>query len=274
MIRTLLFKLGMKFYIYKITSPSGRSYIGKTVNAKKRWAEHSKSNLPIGYAIRKYGDKMVYEVVDTCDSHEEANILERRYISYYDTLKQGYNLTEGGDGVCGYKHSEEFKRKLSEANRGKKHSEESKKKMSEAKKGKKHLATRKVDRPSKEVLEKEIESNSWSALGKKYGVSDNAVRKWAKSYGIEVKARQRKDVKPVYCSCGKELYKYRRGGRASTGLCRECYDATVLIDIPREGLEARIKEGKSLRSIAREYGTTHNTIVRNCFNYGITKEKR
>lgn len=40
---------------------------------------------------------------------------------------------------------------------------------------------RKVDnRPSKDVLIKEIESNGFSATGRKYGVSDNAIRKWIK----------------------------------------------------------------------------------------------
>lgn len=43
---------------------------------------------------------------------------------------------------------------------------------------------RKVSRPSKEILEKEIQENSFVALGKKYGVSDNAIRKWCKSYNI------------------------------------------------------------------------------------------
>jgi very-short-patch-repair endonuclease len=43
---------------------------------------------------------------------------------------------------------------------------------------------RTVERPSKEVLEKEIEEMSWLSLGKKYGVSDNAVRKWARKYKI------------------------------------------------------------------------------------------
>lgn len=44
--------------------------------------------------------------------------------------------------------------------------------------------TRKIERPSKEELEKMIEEMSWVAIGKKYGVSDNAVRKWAKAYKI------------------------------------------------------------------------------------------
>jgi hypothetical protein len=41
---------------------------------------------------------------------------------------------------------------------------------------------RKVERPSYEVLLEEIKSNSFLAMGRKYGVSDNAIRKWIKSY--------------------------------------------------------------------------------------------
>jgi hypothetical protein len=39
---------------------------------------------------------------------------------------------------------------------------------------------RRVERPNKEVLIKEIEKSSYVAVGKKYGVSDNAIRKWLK----------------------------------------------------------------------------------------------
>jgi hypothetical protein len=46
------------------------------------------------------------------------------------------------------------------------------------------LAQRKVDRPSKEDLQIMIDSMTWTAIGKKYGVVDNTVRKWAKSYGL------------------------------------------------------------------------------------------
>lgn len=42
--------------------------------------------------------------------------------------------------------------------------------------------TRKVDRPSYEQLVKEIEATSYLAVGRKYGVSDNAVRKWVLWY--------------------------------------------------------------------------------------------
>lgn len=40
------------------------------------------------------------------------------------------------------------------------------------------------ERPSKEELKKMIEKHSYSFLGRKYNVSDNAIRKWAKHYQI------------------------------------------------------------------------------------------
>lgn len=43
---------------------------------------------------------------------------------------------------------------------------------------------RSTERPDRETLATEIELSSFSALGRKYGVSDNAIRKWAKSYDL------------------------------------------------------------------------------------------
>jgi hypothetical protein len=39
-----------------------------------------------------------------------------------------------------------------------------------------------VDRPPLAQLLAEIEASSWSAVGRRYGVSDNAVRKWVRQY--------------------------------------------------------------------------------------------
>ena len=41
---------------------------------------------------------------------------------------------------------------------------------------------RRVVRPSRAILEKEIEAIGYCGVGRKYGVSDNAIRKWLKSY--------------------------------------------------------------------------------------------
>ena len=44
------------------------------------------------------------------------------------------------------------------------------------------LSQRKVERPSLEILLKEIEELGYVGTSKKYGVSDNSIRKWIKTY--------------------------------------------------------------------------------------------
>lgn len=46
-------------------------------------------------------------------------------------------------------------------------------------------AARKVERPAREKLLAEVEATSYCAVGRKYGVSDNAVRKWVRFYERE-----------------------------------------------------------------------------------------
>jgi len=47
-----------------------------------------------------------------------------------------------------------------------------------------NLAGRKTKRPLKQDLLEDLQTMSILAIGKKYGVSDNAVRKWMKGYAI------------------------------------------------------------------------------------------
>ena len=47
-----------------------------------------------------------------------------------------------------------------------------------------HFSNRKVARPSKKTLKEKIATMNWLAIGREYKVSDNAVRKWAKGYGL------------------------------------------------------------------------------------------
>ena len=57
-----------------------------------------------------------------------------------------------------------------------------------------HKMERKVERPTREVLKEEIRNNSFLALSKKYGVSDNAIRKWCKFYNLPYQATEIKKI--------------------------------------------------------------------------------
>ena len=48
-----------------------------------------------------------------------------------------------------------------------------------------HPERRKVERPPYDQLMAELEASNYSAVGRKYGVSDNAVRKWVRWYEQE-----------------------------------------------------------------------------------------
>jgi len=49
---------------------------------------------------------------------------------------------------------------------------------------------RTVERPSYEQLTKEIEESSYLAVGRKYGVCDNSIRKWLRTYEKQMKQQE------------------------------------------------------------------------------------
>ena len=51
--------------------------------------------------------------------------------------------------------------------------------------------SRRAVRPSKEELKALVEQFSFVALGKRFGVSDTAVRKWCKTYNLPYKKKDR-----------------------------------------------------------------------------------
>lgn len=53
---------------------------------------------------------------------------------------------------------------------------------------------RRVERPPCEQLLGEISESNWSAVGRKYGVSDNAIRKWVRQYEREAIAAGSRSV--------------------------------------------------------------------------------
>ena len=132
------------YTIYSIINIiNGKRYIGLTKQSvKQRWSGHlsdskRKKNYLFNRAIRKYGpDAFKCEILQTFRTIKEANILEVKWIKYFNSNDKtiGYNSTPGGK--C-YKQSEETKSKIRSARKlqpcprtGKYHSAESKLKMS------------------------------------------------------------------------------------------------------------------------------------------------
>lgn len=159
---------------------NGKKYIGRTTDEYKRqWAwnnlKSSYSGILINNARRKYGlSSFTYSVLSKCEADDKKeldemlNSLEMYYIEKYNTkAPNGYNLTDGGEGVSGYKQTEDVIKKRVEKIKGRKrskewieklrsrmkgnqnmlgkhHSEEAKLKISNSNKGKKVTEERKM----------------------------------------------------------------------------------------------------------------------------------
>lgn len=87
-------------YIYKYTSPSGKSYIGQTIQSLKDRAGHNGKNYkgcPLFYqAIQKYGfENFEVEILATVPI-EQLDNEEAKYIEIFNTFNDGYNKTNGG----------------------------------------------------------------------------------------------------------------------------------------------------------------------------------
>lgn len=152
--------------IYKITSPSGRIYIGQSVDLKRRIARYksnlnaSKGQTKLNRSFVKYGiSNHKFEIIELCLS-KYLNNMERYYQDKFDCVNSGLNLRLTKTTDKSGKMSNEsvakmlvYKNNMSEAHRknlsiaikknknfptmlGKKHSEETKIKISESNKGK------------------------------------------------------------------------------------------------------------------------------------------
>lgn len=115
--------MGRTGIIYRVISPSGKSYIGKTVqDFETRWYQHvnrsmqdKSSCICFAAAIKKYGhENFSKEILMYCDV-SQINQYEKKAISLYNTMvPNGYNLTEGGEGVI---PTDDIKDKFSAAKR-------------------------------------------------------------------------------------------------------------------------------------------------------------
>ena len=106
--------IDMAWSVYIHITPSNKYYVGITSKEPcKRWRNG------FGYysqkyfynAIQKYGwDNIYHEIVASNLTKEEANNFEKLLIQKLKSNNRefGYNITIGGDGVAGVKHTKEW----------------------------------------------------------------------------------------------------------------------------------------------------------------------
>jgi len=132
------------YTLYVHITPNNKYYIGITGRSVvERWGyngwgyydERRKYQLPFCNAIKKYGwDNIRHIILLENLSKEMACECEKYLIAKFQTTnsKYGYNLVNGGEGVDGYKHTEETRLLLHQKLAGRKLSDEHKQKISKA----------------------------------------------------------------------------------------------------------------------------------------------
>lgn len=129
------------YTVYMHITPSGKKYVGITSKTlEERWNySHGYDTQVFGRAIRKYGwDNIQHITVAENLSYEWACQLEKLLIRQYRCKNPdfGYNLSDGGESGCaGVVLSEETRKKMSSAHKGKHQSEETRRKIGEASTG-------------------------------------------------------------------------------------------------------------------------------------------
>lgn len=124
----------MKYELYLITNEiTHKKYVGQTsseIGYKRRFDIHCstamykyrKDNSILHASIRKYGKESfsVKRLLKDIDE-DKIDFYEQLWIMKLDTFYRGgngYNMTLGGQGIHGYHHTEETKKKVSEMFRG------------------------------------------------------------------------------------------------------------------------------------------------------------
>lgn len=121
-----------KWVVYEHISPSGKVYVGITCQKpEKRWKGGSgyvrkDNHQPLfANAILKYGwNNIEHRIIADNLTREEANAIEQSLISKYKREKRSYNITDGGDGGHGIKHTAKTREYLSRIHTGKKEPKE------------------------------------------------------------------------------------------------------------------------------------------------------
>lgn len=121
--------------VYCITNTlNGKQYVGQSADIGRRWRVHlNSSTLEVQKDIRTLGrENFDFKILEEVKNPEERCEREKYWIEKLGTFENGYNSTKGGEkGWLGLHHTEEQRKKMSKALRGRSFSEEHKEKCAE-----------------------------------------------------------------------------------------------------------------------------------------------
>lgn len=128
------------------------------------------------------------------------------------------------------------------------------------------LKLRKYERPSKIDLEYDIKMMPIVKIGKKYDVSDNTIRKWARSYGIDIE-KKKMSVPDKECPHCKKIFKtsIRNQVFCSVSCVLEHKDNRV----PMEELVSIVKKHNNMNSASKEIGIGRTTLREWLISYNL-----
>jgi group I intron endonuclease len=178
--------------IYKITSPSGKVYIGQSIDIEKRFKYYKRKSCNgqtiLLRSFNKYGvENHKFEILCECEIFE-LNQKERYYQDLYSVLENGLNciLTKTNDksGV-GVKHTEETKLKISIANTGKIKSIETRLLLSKNKIGNTIWVGRKHNENTKKLMSENSKSRSM-LLDLNTGVFYYSMSEYCNLYNLKI----------------------------------------------------------------------------------------
>ena len=171
------------FVVYQHTKPNGEIFyigIGSKKRSKCRWKRSKYWNR----IVNKYGYKITI-LYDNLTENEAID-LEINLINKYGRSDLGLgtlcNHTNGGEGIKGYKHTEDAKRRIGEASKGIPRSEETILKISDANKGKIRTDEAKknmsIAQKGKVLLDPQtgVFYDSISDAARIFGISDETLR--------------------------------------------------------------------------------------------------
>lgn len=228
-------------------------YVGQSVEgARVRFVKHlssARQGKPwaVSRWIRKHGEENIrFEVLKTGIEVSELDRLEQNLIRELGTHIEagGYNIQPGGNGVSGYKHHPDARSKMT----GWRHSEETRRRISEAVKGRfgEESSNAKITQAeAEEIIRLYWEGLTLKEVSQTTGISLSTVTGIASGQAWVNLPRPKHPRRVI------KTGRFEKGGRPANAKLRE---QDVL------EIRERLREGAGTKVLAREYNVTPENI--------------